>query len=299
MAKKITQSALAVFLVFILLSCNKDELKAQRPVYLSVPEINLETSNTGRPEGSNHHNITTAFVFLGNEPIGTFETPFTVPILPTNSDFEVTIYPGINLNGVRSQKALYGAYEPIVFDTSAQPLDTTGRLTYTTTYKPSAFIDILEDFDGTGFKLEETVVSDTGFTVSGDPNEVFVNPLTGMSDGNVGKIVLTDKNNQFELSTINSFAFSNPQTNAYIEITYRCNSSFTVGVFANSLAGTTQAPTATILPSDEWKKIYINLITEISSNTNANNFEIFFGGIKPNDVDTATIFLDNLKLVYN
>jgi hypothetical protein len=87
--------------------------------------------------------------------------------------------------------------------------------------------------------------------------------------------------------------------NVYVELNYKTTVPFTVGVYAYRPSGIEQKPTATVLPKDEWNKIYINLMTEVSGTPDAESFKLFIGSKKSvANGKTDSIFLDNIKLVY-
>lgn len=300
MAEPIRYAAfLAAILILFSTSCRKEDLKAQKPSYVTVSGINLQTDYPS--EGSAHSRITTAWVYANGGFIGAYEIPFTIPVLAEGST-ELRMVPGINMNGIGSTRAIYQAFQDIEITTDLTPLDTfdwsasTGGIN--TAYESRFTIDVIENFDSPGINFERTNRSDTSLDKTSSASDVFVNPIITEPNGKAGKFVLTDTKNFAEFSSISGYSFPLGVQNVYLELTYRCNIPFTVGVIANSLTAITQVPTVVVLESEEWNKIYINLINEIASNGNADNFEIFVGSNKPSTVDTGYVLLDNIKLVY-
>ncbi len=289
-------------IIFFIISCNKDTYKATQPVYISVPGIQLSTDPT--TEGSNHHKINTVWILVNDKQIGTYELPCTVPAILDEGENKVQLFPGIFLNGSSSMRAIYEPYNSLDFtlqysgNTAIPDTLVPDSADLVTTYSNLKTVTVLEDFDQSGINLETTPQSDTGITKTNDPSKIFVNPETGMSDGEVGEIVLTGNQNLAELVTVESYDISVNRANAFVEVSYRSNVPITVGVIADLQSQIVQAPTVVILPKDEWNKIYINLVSEITAYANAVDFKIFFGVIKSSDIDTARVYLDNLKLVY-
>jgi hypothetical protein len=69
-------------------------------------------------------------------------------------------------------------------------------------------------------------------------------------------------------------------------------------VFINNQGSRVQSPVVAVKPTSTWKKIYINLVTEVSAYPNADSYQIFFGATNTNSAAKPQIFIDNLKLVY-
>jgi len=302
MAKKLLlHFVLCCIIVFLITSCNKDKLEAPLATYLSIPGIGLSTDSVS--EGSNHHKINTVWIVINNKEMGTYDLPCTIPVQLDEGDNDVVIFPGIYLNGNSSQRAIYDPYNILSFTLSDtlinKPLDTivVADTSLITTYKSFKSIEILESFDESGINLEATAKSDTSILKTNDPSKIFVNPQTGLNDGNVGEIILSGNQNLAEFATVESYQIPIDRANAYVEVSYRSNVPITVGVIADVRSQIIQAPTVVILPKNEWNKIYINLISEITA-YNASNYKIFFGVTKPSNIDTAKVYLDNLKLVY-
>ena len=76
MIKKIS----LIGLLFILLSCQKEEQKSVVPAFLRIDQVNIDAVfNT---QGTESEKITTVLVFINdnNIPLGTYELPIDFPI---------------------------------------------------------------------------------------------------------------------------------------------------------------------------------------------------------------------------
>jgi hypothetical protein len=82
-----------------------------------------------------------------------------------------------------------------------------------------------------------------------------------------------------------------------MEINYKTDVALTFGVYANQQLQSIQAPVVTLFPNEEWNKVYINLVTEVSGYPNAIDYNLFFGSINTSQ-DTTTTYIDNIKLLY-
>ena len=295
--------ALAAFFVVLLVisSCSKDKYAARRPVYFSVPDFELVTNYL--TEGTSNSKITTVWIYQDNDLQGTYEIPFTIPVITEPGRAHTyRIFPGINLNGITSSRAVYEFFERAIFDTAlGEDVDTfLIPLEYRrTNYTAGTNVIIMENFDEAGVNLTRTAGADTGIQKISDPNLVFKNLQNPAEDNGKAGVLYTDKSVlKAEVASVSTYNLPVNRDNVYLELNYRCNQQFVVGVIANGLAGSSQQPTVVVNPKEEWNKIYINLVTELSANRDADNFNIFIGTIHDVDNDTGWVFLDNLKLVY-
>ena len=73
-----------------------------------------------------------------------------------------------------------------------------------------------------------------------------------------------------------------------------------MGIVGYNAAGTVvdQVPSLWLNPTEgSWKKVYVNLTTEVSQMTSATKFAVFFSMLKDVNVSTSYFYLDNVKLV--
>ncbi len=83
------------------------------------------------------------------------------------------------------------------------------------------------------------------------------------------------------------------------EMEYNSNNLILVGVFIKNGRSITQHSILVLNPSDnEWKKAYVNLTPTVAKNPNADAFNVFIRADKESGVETATILLDNFKLIH-
>ncbi|MDZ7846373.1 MAG: hypothetical protein U5L96_06205 [Owenweeksia sp.] len=101
-----------------------------------------------------------------------------------------------------------------------------------------------------------------------------------------------------EVATVSTYNLPRGGSNVYVEVSYKSNIPFVVGLIANSQSGINQSPTVVVNPKDYWNKIYVNLVTDLTAYAGADNYKIFIGASHESSLDTGKVFLDNLKLVY-
>ncbi len=303
MAKKYSLAAIVVCFLFLFSACSKDK-KAAKPLYLNVSEILVETDYAS--QGTSNSLITTAWVVLNGDILGAFELPLTIPMIVKEGANNLKVYPGINLNGVSSTRAIYDGYSTIdtviYYTESAGDADTTQLLAGTRTTKYNQFFDIniIENFDGSGLNLEKTSRSDTNAQKTSDSTEIFINwQKPSENNGKAGVLYTTVKDNIAEVTTTGSLQLPIGGVNVYLELNYKCTIPFTIGVISEMPNGQNiQEPTVVISPKSEWNKIYINLVSEISGNTGVSGYKIFFYAKNVSGMATGEVYLDNIKLVY-
>ncbi len=297
MAKNLSL-AILVFAAFFV-SCKKEEQKAIIPAYLSIPDLDLKTDYS--QEGSAHSKITTVWVFANDISIGVFNLPCVIPILE-EGDTKIEVYAGVNMNGIDATRVLYSPYKKFEGQVDLKVLDTNFLVPSgiaEINYSSIATVTIVEDFDQTGLNLVKTIRSDTGLYRSNLPADVFVNPDEIEDNGKAGIFTLTGDKGFFEASTTDIYDLPQGSRSVFLEMTYKNEIPITIGVMAILPGGAIeQVQTIYLFESDEWNKIYINLVTEISSFPFATGFKIFIGGQKPSSMDSASVYLDNIKLAY-
>lgn len=287
-----------IFIVGTSLSCSKENLAAKLPAYLYIPAFQLETDYA--EGGTAHSNFTTAWVFYNTEPIGVFELPCTIPIIPKEGAVNLQVYPGINMNGISASRSIYSSCEPIEQNVTLTALDTFAfnpqiDSVLTTRYYDNATVTIVENFDGSGINLEPTSNSDSSVVLVSDMANTFNFP--GENNGRSGLLALTENTTMVEVKSSDTYPLPRGK-DVYVEITYKSNNSFLVGVIANE---TVPVPRSTLFvrsSKNEWKKIYVNIIGEVGLSPTGTDFNLLIGAIKDPDVTEAMIYLDNIKLVY-
>lgn len=289
----------AILVSVVSLSACQD--KAEIPVYLRIDDYRITTNFA--TEGTASSKITTVWIEADNQTIGAYELPVVAPVI-ANGPTNIRVIPGINLNGtlsLRNQYEFYKAHE-FTLDAAAgtEVLVQTGSDGYPiTSYTDWATVVKVEDFEGVGSSFETTQQSAlVTIELTQDSSEVFQDENLSESNLRSGKIVVPEGPTLVEFVSLNTYQLPTFSQNVYLELNYKCETPFTFGIFANLPQQRIQAPVATILPSETWNKIYINLVTEVSGYPNALNYNLFFGTLNAEGEGEKVILIDNLKLVY-
>ena len=261
-------------IVLVLFSCQKEETGGI-PTYLKIDNITLN-------EGNTTSNITDAWVYINDQTQGVYELPAKFPVLEEGIQ-TVRIKAGIKVNGIASSRIANPFYTSYYEDINFTPNETK-TITPIVNYLDS--IDFfLEDFEGSGLAIDTDSLSFTRDNIDG-------------LDGNYGKITLRDS---MYISEITTFELKNlPQAGAdvYLELDYKSNTQFLVGVYVNYPQSVIQKDLLWINPKEEWNKIYVNLTTTISEGINASSFKIFIGMRRDFELEKNELYFDNLKVVY-
>ncbi|MCB0397178.1 MAG: hypothetical protein KDD36_11010 [Flavobacteriales bacterium] len=262
---------------------NPDE---QIPTYLRIDQFNLTTNQAS--EGSARHKITDAWVYIDDQAIGAFELPARVPV-PYSGSHKVTIYPGIKMNGISATRVIYPFFTSYNQTLDLVPAETI-TLNPTTTYTSFTQFAWMETFDNAGFSLEKTSKSDTTMTKA-----LTADIFEGKGSG---RIYLDTGDTLFEAKSTDAFKLPKGEA-IFLEMHYKCNHPFVVGLIANGTQLTTQFPVFSFNPTTEWNKIYINLTQEVGNQNNIIDYNVFIGVSRDGSYAVnPEIFLDNFKLVY-
>jgi hypothetical protein len=287
-------------LLFIpwLISCNKFDGDQTIPAYIHIENIKLE-ENPFIFEGTLSNKITDAWVYVDDILIGAFELPATFPVLQ-NGKHKISIYPGIKMNGMAGTRVQYEFYKSIIITDSNLVVGNTINLdTLHTQYKDLAsdnkeIVFWEENFDDATIKFQKRINSDTTVIQTNLPN-VFEGSHSGI-------VTIDSQHNFFEMETKgDNFVLPKGASPVFLEMNYKTNNSLYIGLLVyqpNQSYPSNQVSTIKLKPTTEWKKIYINFTPDISDYYSAGSFKVFFGAYKDEGIQTAEIYLDNIKLVH-
>jgi len=273
-----------VLLFFLVSSCKK---------YSPAPDAFFITSNpvsvtTTSVQGSESNKITDLFLYVNGKFQGAYPVGNTMPVVTKNSSVKIDVFAGIKNNGMKDRSTTWLLYDKITFDTLVESGKTIER-PFTFKYNPNVKFLWLENFDAQiGFSLVKSSGSDTTFKIAAPENSFEGKSAELGLTGTELKIAKVQSSTSFTLPVGNS--------NVYLELNYKGDSEFAVGV----TDGVNEKFALIVNPQSNWNKIYIQLAEAIGTPPNAPNdaYKIFFRIIKPNGTESARVWLDNIKLVY-
>lgn len=280
-----------IFILFLIsagfTSCSIFEPASPTASYLSIDSFTVSTDYT--TQGSSSSSIQDVWVITDDGYLGTFPMPAKIPVIGSGSK-KITVRAGIIENGISGLRSAYPKYASYDTTLSLEPGKNYSIKPRTTYLTGCTFVQN-EDFDDAGLTLTSTSSSTVNLQVTsaGDPNAF---------EGNSGVVTLSSSQPIFEVASSSLLQFSQVLP-TYIELNYKSENDFDVGVFVNLSSGTVDQRTLLSLrASSVWKKVYISLADLGGMATNANGYKVFIRCEKSSSLNTAKLYLDNLKVVY-
>jgi hypothetical protein len=295
---------LIIFLFIILFAasgCYKFEGNQTIPAYISIDGISIATSYYD--EGTNSSDIIDVWIYVDDALLGVFEFPendtmgAVIPVL-AEGKHKLEIRPGIKLNGISSTRVPYPFYKPIIYNEfdfipGTKPI----KLGYlTTTYYSELKFPWKEDFEQTEISIEETTWSDTMIMRTNPVNnpEAFLSANSQYS----GVINLESDRVEYAGTSYNSFEVQTPGTVIILEMNFKVSNFLVVGLLIRDVYEIVPIDLVILSPTDEWKKIYINLGANLSLYPQALDYKIIFKSGIGVDTPDAKVFMDNIKIVH-
>ncbi len=282
---------------FILINtqCNKS-LTAEIPSYIEIVNFDYY-GNLGSyeeydtyPNGYQSTNITDAWVTMDGQALGVFELPCTIPILDDGLH-TFTIYPGIKVNGIAGNRIKYPFYSKFETDIMIER-NTTVQISPTTSYENTSFdLDPEGQFELPGNGTILTPSTQDGVGAITQTEVVFQGEKSAA-------IYLDDKNTYFDITNIEALDL-NPNT--FLELNFKSNIGFNIGlmIISNDNEFGERKELIQIYPTEDWKKIYLDLSPLIDMGNIFSTFKIYFEGNYDNTKENNAVYLDNIKLVFS
>jgi hypothetical protein len=275
---------LTVFSLFFLFSgCKKLDTKTDIPSYIKVDSfsVNYTTSYSNGGPGTKNHNFTDVQVSANGKSLGTFPIPSNIPVLD-EGDASIIMSPVIKTNGVSSLRTDYPFMKS--FTTSAKLVrGQQSTVTPTFDYLSSINFRWTENFEGAGFSIVGVGAADTSFRRS----------LSDKFEGNAGlEIKLYNGKTDCRVKSSLSFFLPSNSTDVYLELNYKANQAFEVGLIGSNASDIRSA--GGVNATSSWKKMYIFLTPVINANP-VSSYTVFF--YVKNEGGTPQINIDNIKLI--
>jgi len=261
--------------IVIISSCQKEDAVGI-PTYIKIDDIALI-------EDDANSNITDAWVYVNDQLQGVYELPATFPVIAEGIQ-NLRVKAGIKVNGIASSRLAYPFYNSYYEDITFSQNETKTISPFVSYLDSINFF--LEDFEGTGVNIEISAISDTILLTSSD------------GDNNFGIGVLSDSLFTFEIATDELIDLPQSGAPIFLELDYKSNTQFLVGVYVNYPQSVIQKDLLWINPKQDWNKIYVNLTSTISEGINASSFKVFIGMKRDFLLEENELYFDNLKVVY-
>lgn len=283
-----------IFLLLFLIACSIE--KATIPSYVYIKKFKITTNPLIM--GDTTQDIQDVWLYQNNEFKGSFGLPTYIP-LTEKSKQNLVLRAGVKRTGQDDQRLQYPMFTD--FDTILPLADLrSDTIQPRVTYLNNCKFPMVQDFDGAVnfFAFDKPKAGDSVIKVT-DQQAWKLN-------NNSAKFVMSDST--FELNYL-SKELSNLPANGipiYLEVDYKCSSFFIIGLNVIYTDGKTRAYSVFTANSSNglWKKVYVDLATEISSEIGrrgaGTKFQIFFNVEKSGEplTDNTKLFLDNIKLIH-
>ncbi|MEI8279713.1 MAG: hypothetical protein WCG87_08100 [Bacteroidota bacterium] len=288
--------------------CNVINPSETVPTYIHIDSFQFVPGNYN-VTGSSTHKITSVWAYYNGSPIGVFSLPATIPVIAKGNG-TMSFIPGVSMDGMSSYQTQYPYYLPDSASLTAQP----GKII--TMVPKSAYVSstvflMIENFDvTTSFVKDPESLCDTTITRVG--NVGGVNSGLVEEGGGSGYIHLGTTNDSAQ--SLTKLTYTIPIGHTYLELDYKCNTTFYVGIRAyNNSTGSTQ-PVSTVnwlmgvrpTPYDSttgkypWNKVYVSLESFVGANQTTSNtvsFAIYIKAAVDAGNQSGYVSLDNLKIL--
>lgn len=291
--------------VFVLLAssllftaCELFDPEEDIPSYIYIEDVSLQTESQ---EGSSLDKISDVWVFVNSDLIGIWELPARIPIL-SSGNTDIKIRAGIKNNGIAASRVQYPFYliKDVSMNLTPGQVDTIHPVVE---YEDNLDI-FIEDFDAVGVQFTVDSESDTSLQLTQDPQLV--------REGQGSAVIYLDEAHpEFKMDTDEGFDLPKGGTPVYLELDYRTNNHFVVGMIITNPDQTFQQLKIILNPTlqddgttMDWNKTYLELTDIVSSNPDAIEFEVYIEMIIDQDfegnilVPYPVLYLDNFKLVH-
>lgn len=281
-----------LFLVVILFfSCVKDMDEAYIPSYIYIN--NIEVSTTGE-QGSSSSYITDAWVYINGKEMGAYQLPSTIPLLAEGKN-TIKIAPGIKLNGVSETRVPYPMVKPVEMEIDLHK-DSVQAVSVSCEYFSTSKFALIEDYESINMAFEPTVNNTADWRVS----EKGTDPANYIFEGNhSGLGVLDEDHNRLQIITKQMYeGLPKKGTPVFIELDFKCSTTVVLSLIAYKHGIGESSDIIYLNPTEDWKKIYVNLTSTLSYDVNHYEYKFLISANHAYDKEESIVLIDNFKIVY-
>ncbi len=273
---------LFVLLTSILLACRKRDIVD--PSYMHITPIE---QNSKPGQGTNSHNIEFVYTLINDNSIGTYQVPATVPVLYEGA-YSVEARPMIKWfarEGLHPYSMMKNYVQTINF--TKLGVDT---LKPVFEYQDKIQFEWLEDFNDNDASMSVRFGTIDTFYVQNELDHTF--------DGTPYMYIpMGTGESFFEIESKDLFEIPDDGREVILEINYKTNVPFTIGLYATSTSQVIALPSVTPFAVTSWQKGYVYLTDEVFNQGKDTRFRVFFRSANAS-VANPEIYIDNLKLLY-
>lgn len=276
-------SILFLFLSVILWqSCSLLDLRGDTPSYIIVDELAFSHKEG---QGPTNHNINYVEVYFENIPLGFYEVPFKLAVIPTMETSKLTILPAIQENISPTAITSYPMMKPFVLEQHFEE-NKEYELSPTFTYS-----------EGTKFVFTETFESNHIFTTDLDTFSTTLEITSDMvSVGQGAGVMRVKEDEKMRVTTL----FSNKDLanggQVFVEVEFKGTAIFNVGLIGNTGPDIQFEQGVFLNAREDWKKVYLNMTLPVIK-LKKEEVRLYLEAISSEG--EGEVYLDNIKLIYN
>lgn len=291
---RITTCLALIASLILLVSCEgKDE---PIPAYLRIDSFNLAVSSQ---QGSDVHEISSAYVYTPDGLIGLFELPATIPVLKTGK-VQFTIVPAMKLNGSNNRLAAHSHFVPVDSVVELQAGKIASISTPALKFRTNTQFLWTEDFEDNSSTLipsgvlsgDTTFISTEYYSLNGRYNrqtKVFLSRLNP-----------TDTARYIDLVSFKKFTgIPNDGRDVILEFDVKSELPVDLIVRRENANGTELVPYLHMFATgSEWKHFYVNLVYEVGAQPLNTEYQLILSINNPPSQDMRKVLFDNIRLTY-
>jgi len=260
------------------------------PRYLVVPEIQFVP---GELQGTASSQITDVWVYSATDVVGVFPLPALIPLLTGDvAGGQVRLLAGIRENGLSDRRSDYPFFTE--WEQTGFPLPGK-RDTVVPTVELVEDVRLyrVEDFETSN--VFGSMIGGAGMLRVDDPDQVFEGEESGRIEVSVGAEAVRVRTVEQEYQLTNGAP-------AFLEMDYRCDQPFAVGLFGFRSGQEWQHPAMVLTATDDgvnpvWNKIYIDLAPLVTAQGPADHFEVYFECFLESGRTSGSVGIDNVRIL--
>jgi len=278
-------------LTFSFWGCSKESYPVEFPAFLNIKPFVLETNPV--LQGTSSSKISGGWLFVDDEFLGYYKLPNSIPIIK-QGEVKIMINPGILENGISATPGIYPFYTSLEQSFELSP-GKEMELEPLIRYANNTKFALIENFESGFSVLSEVIAGASINKIENQKEDVFEGQQSG-------RIKLTREHPTVEIASGFRWPkslFTNPKV--FIEVNYKSEVPGVFGLIGYPKSNFEEGIKVYrygFNPSKEWNKIYFNL-TDLISTSNFESYRLVFKAeMNPNEKNSASIFLDNLKVIH-
>ena len=260
------------------------------PRYLVVPDVAF---TPGELQGTSSSNITDLWVYSATDVVGVFPLPAIVPLLPVDIEGgPVRLLAGIRENGLSDRRAPYPFYTAFEQGEFPEP-------GMRDTLHPS--VELVEDVRL--FRVEDFETSNVFGSIIAGSGMIRVDGNGQVFEGEEsGRIEVSEGAEAVRVRTVEQEYDLQNGAPAFLEMDYRCDQPFAVGLFGFRDGQEWQHPAMVLIATDDgldpvWNKIYIDLAPLVTAQGSADHFEVYFECFLEAGRSSGSVGVDNVRIL--